>query len=159
MTSITLLWSYTFPACVYAHHFAWQAFFEIVHYKQSRTAGTHYLFWYLNSVRLKLTLSLLGKILSRQHFEVSFIFFQKIRFDTSCKLSPKGTICMKYQSLFSGKKNKYILSICRLLNVFRGFVKVKAVICAAVMGFYADLCDLNLETISLLDIPWILNAF
>ena len=33
-------------------------------------------------------------------------FFQKIGFDSSCKLSPGETICIKFQSLFSGKMRK-----------------------------------------------------
>ena len=38
-----------------------------------------------------------------------FFFPQKIGFDISCKLSPKETICMKYQSLFSEEnKKKYL---------------------------------------------------
>ena len=37
-----------------------------------------------------------------------FIFFQKKGFDTTCKLSPWETICMKYQSLFSEKNKKNI---------------------------------------------------
>ena len=39
-------------------------------------------------------------------------FSQKTGFDISCKLSPKKTICMKCQILFSGKnkKNNIILS-------------------------------------------------
>ena len=41
-------------------------------------------------------------------------FFQKIGFDISCKLSPKETICMKCQSLFSGKNKK---NIVKLLSV------------------------------------------
>ena len=32
------------------------------------------------------------------------IFYKKTGLDTSCKLSPLETICMKYQILFSGKK-------------------------------------------------------
>ena len=38
---------------------------------------------------------------------------QKIGFDISCKLSPEKTICMKCQSLFSGK-NKRNISKCSL---------------------------------------------
>ena len=44
---------------------------------------------------------MLGKNFIRRHFEIFFPRKQKIGFDISCKLS----ICMKYQSLFSGKKN------------------------------------------------------
>ena len=36
---------------------------------------------------------------------------QKIGFDTSCKLSWKEIICMKCQSLFSGKINPSIPSV------------------------------------------------
>ena len=35
--------------------------------------------------------------------------------DISCKLSPKETICMKYQNLLSGKIRK--ISICHLMNL------------------------------------------
>ena len=37
-----------------------------------------------------------------------FIFSTKTGFDISCKWSPKETICMKCQILFSGKKKKKI---------------------------------------------------
>ena len=36
------------------------------------------------------------------------LFFQKISFDNSCNLSPKETIYMNCQSLFSGKTKKNI---------------------------------------------------
>ena len=40
-------------------------------------------------------------------------FSQKTGFDISCKLSPLETICMKCQSLFSGKNNKiFEIVIC-----------------------------------------------
>ena len=39
-------------------------------------------------------------------FKIFFLFFPETGFDISCKLSPQETICMKCQSLFSGKKNK-----------------------------------------------------
>ena len=38
--------------------------------------------------RKELRLSTLGKIFSRQHIEISLLFFQKTGFDISCKLSP-----------------------------------------------------------------------
>ena len=38
-------------------------------------------------------------------------FSKKIGFDTSCKLSPKETICMKCQILFSRKKKKKNISL------------------------------------------------
>ena len=47
-------------------------------------------------------LSILGKIITRLHIEISFSFSQKTGFDISCKLSPVETICMKCQILFSG---------------------------------------------------------
>ena len=44
----------------------------------------------------------LDKFSRWQMNDIILIFFlQKIGFDTSCKLSPKETICMKCQSLFS----------------------------------------------------------
>ena len=40
-------------------------------------------------------------------YTVFFLFFPaKKGFDISCKLSPYKTICIKYQSLFSGEKKK-----------------------------------------------------
>ena len=58
-----------------------------------------------------LTLSTLGKIFSRRHFDIVFLFFTGNGFDISCKLSPLETICMKCQILFTGK-NKKIEIIC-----------------------------------------------
>ena len=63
----------------------------------------------LNKCRKKfcvyLTLSMLSKNFSRQLFQIFFFicFSQKIGFGISCKLFPHDTICMKCQSLFSGK--------------------------------------------------------
>ena len=48
----------------------------------------------------RLTLRMLGKNFSRRQFEIFSYIFQKIGFDLSCK------ICMKCQSLFSGKIRK-----------------------------------------------------
>ena len=59
-----------------------------------------------------LTLCMLGKNFSRQYLEIFFFYFSyKIEFDTSCKLSPKETICMKCQILFSRKNKKNITSL------------------------------------------------
>ena len=41
---------------------------------------------------------------SRKQTDNIFIFLRKIGFDISCKLSPKETICMNCQSVFSEKK-------------------------------------------------------
>ena len=41
----------------------------------------------------------------------SYFFPRKKGFDISCKLSPKETICLKCQSLFSGKYNKIIINL------------------------------------------------
>ena len=72
-----------------------------------------------------LTLSTLGKIFSRQHFEIFFsYFFQKTGFDISCKLSPEETICMKCQILFTGKNKKNIINLSSAENAQR-VVKVK----------------------------------
>ena len=40
-----------------------------------------------------------------------FFFFRKICLDISCRLSPLETMCMKFQSLFSGKNMKYIVHL------------------------------------------------
>ena len=53
---------------------------------------------------------------SRRQTDISY-FSQKIDFGISCKLSPQETICLKCQSLFSGKNKKYI-SKCCLLKFF-----------------------------------------
>ena len=37
--------------------------------------------------------------------------FQKTGFDISCKLSPKETVCLKYQTLFSKKNIIKLLSV------------------------------------------------
>ena len=61
-----------------------------------------------------LMLSVLGILFSRQHIEIFFFFFfslQKTGFDISCKLSPKETVCMKCQSLFSGENMKNIVNL------------------------------------------------
>ena len=55
-----------------------------------------------------LTISTQGKNFSREQFE---IFSKKIGFDSSCKLSPLETICMKCQNLFSGKNKKNIINL------------------------------------------------
>ena len=58
---------------------------------------------------LWLMLSILGKISSRWHLKIFFLFFPENMFDISCKLSPKETICMKCKILFSGKNKKNII--------------------------------------------------
>ena len=42
---------------------------------------------------------------------VSYFFFQKIGLDFSCKLPVLETVCLKYQSLFSGKNKTQIFQI------------------------------------------------
>ena len=65
-------------------------------------------------------LSILGKIFSRRHFEIFFFnFSQKTGYDISCKLSPEETICMKCQSLFSGKNKKNIINLSSAENAQR----------------------------------------
>ena len=76
--------------------------------------------------RKKITLNTLGKNFSRPHFEIFFlIFFQKIGFDTSCKLSPYETVCMKCQSLFSGKNKKNIINLSTAEFAQRMVIAVK----------------------------------
>ena len=57
-------------------------------------------------------LSTMGKISSKRHFEMFFLFFpeEKTIVDISCKLSPVETFCMKCQILFSGKNKKSIIN-------------------------------------------------
>ena len=50
-------------------------------------------------------LSMLGKIFSRRHIEIFFLC-SSAGFDILCKLSPMETICIKYQTLFSGEKKR-----------------------------------------------------
>ena len=54
---------------------------------------------------------------------VCFLFFTENRFDISCKLSPKETICMKCLSL-SGKNKKNMISLLSDEYAYR-VVKVK----------------------------------
>ena len=76
--------------------------------KQCTCLLLHYSFLYI----IYLTLCMLGKNFSRQYLEIFFFNFSyKIEFDTSCKLSPKETICMKCQILFSMKNKKNITSL------------------------------------------------
>ena len=78
-----------------------------------------------------LMFSMLSNNFSRQNFGIFFsfffffffFFFQNTGFDISCKLSPKKTICLKFQSL-SSWKNKKISPIYDLLNLPRDYQKV-----------------------------------
>ena len=56
-------------------------------------------------------LSTLGKKFSRRHFEIFFLFFQKIGFGISYKLSPLETVCLKCQSLFTWKNKKNVINL------------------------------------------------
>ena len=69
------------------------------------------------------TLTMLWADLADNKLVIFSYLSQKIAFDTSCKLSPMETICMKYQSLFSGK-NKNI-SKCRLLKIISSMLSDK----------------------------------
>ena len=48
-------------------------------------------------------LSPLGKIFSRQHIEIVFLFYPGLIFHANC--------CMKFQNLFSGKNKKNIINL------------------------------------------------
>ena len=52
-----------------------------------------------------ITLSALGKIFSRQHFEIFFSFFQENRICVSCKLSPLHEISNPVFLVIKKKKN------------------------------------------------------
>ena len=61
------------------------------------------------------------KKINRQHFEIFFFsnLLKKTGFDISCKLSPKETVCMKCQILFS-EKNIKLLSVELALTMVKG---------------------------------------
>ena len=85
-------------------------------------------------------LQTLGKIFSRRHFEIFFLFFQKTEFDISCKLSLLKTICMKCQNLFSGKNKKDSINLLSP-ELARRVVKVKMIKrVRSVMGHLNILC-------------------
>ena len=67
-------------------------------------------------------LGMLGKKISADdNLKYLFSYFpHNIGFDISCKLSPKETICMKCQSLFSGKIRKIFICPAEL---YHGVVK------------------------------------
>ena len=56
-------------------------------------------------------LSTLGRIFSRRHIEVFFLFSLETGFDISCKLTPAETICMKCHNLFPGKNKKIMINL------------------------------------------------
>ena len=60
----------------------------------------------LHNKIIDLTLETLGKIFSRQHNEIFFLFSQNTSFDSLRKLSRMETICMKCQILFYRKNKK-----------------------------------------------------
>ena len=87
-----------------------------------------FLYWCIKPDRFVLTHNTLGKIISRRHFEIFFSdFSQKTVFDTSCKLSPLETICMKCRILFSGKNKKNITNLSSA-ELAQRVVKVKLLI-------------------------------
>ena len=64
-----------------------------------------------------LTLSTLGTLFSRRHFEIFFSFFQENIICTSCKLSPLHEMSNPVFLVMKGKKKqKKTNSISRLLN-------------------------------------------
>ena len=70
---------------------------------------------------ITLTLSTLWAHSTEDELMIFFVFFQKIRFDISCKLSPQEAICMKCRILFSGKN----ISKCRLLKFYRACLALR----------------------------------
>ena len=63
-----------------------------------------------------LTLSTLGTIFSRRHFEIFFSFFQENIICTPCKLSPLHETSNPVSLVMKRRKKKKTNSICRLLN-------------------------------------------
>ena len=58
-----------------------------------------------------LTHNILGKVFSRRHTALFSYFSKKTGFDSSCKLSPMETICMKCQILLSWKNKSNIINL------------------------------------------------
>ena len=84
-----------------------------------------------------LTLSTLGKRISRRHFEYFSYFFQKqaVIFHVNCL---QKTVCMKCHSLFSLKNKKDIISLSSAENAQR-VVEVKKLLwdCTIISPQYA----------------------
>ena len=86
----------------------------------SNSMMNSYVSFHTAIVCIDLTLSMLGNYFSRRHFEMFFLIIPSkyaLTFHANCLLGE--TICMKCQSIFSGKNKKKISAICRLLNLFR----------------------------------------
>ena len=82
-----------------------------------------FIYQYLNSAGSRFIISwmlrMLGKIFSRQHFEIFSYFPQKMDINIPCKLSPKGdNLHGMSKPKFWGKIRK-IFSICHLMNLPR----------------------------------------
>ena len=71
-----------------------------------------------------LTLTMLWADSADDKLVILFLVYQKIGSDTLCKLSPKATICMKCQILFS-RKNKKNISKCPLLIFYSAFTVLR----------------------------------
>ena len=67
-------------------------------------------------------------------------FYLETEFDISFKLSPEETICMKWQTLFSWKRNKNIWR-CRLPELKVSVAKVNIPVIHIIPGLYAKYHD------------------
>ena len=94
---------------------------------------------------------MLGNNLNSADILKYFSYFpQKIGFGISCKLSPRETICLKCQNLFSGKSKKnIILCVCRIAHrmvtvnvLFKCSIKDKIFSLLTVLH-YKGFCGLN----------------
>ena len=74
--------------------------------------------WYIQSNPLY-RLALWVKFSADNILKYFSYFSQKTGYDISCKLSPKETICMKCQILFSGKNKKNIINLSSAENAKR----------------------------------------
>ena len=63
--------------------------------------------------------------LNRRVFVMFSYFSPHTRLDISCKLSPMETVCIKYQSLSSGKNKKNIINLLSAKLAQRVQVKAK----------------------------------
>ena len=80
---------------------------------------------YIDSLLYELTLTTQWADSADDKLVIFFLFFLENRSDTSCKLSPKETICMKCQIPFS-RKNKKNISKCHLLKFLPSMQSVKS---------------------------------
>ena len=108
--------------CVPAHFKLYHGNARAFHFRNAWSHQSDYLgrYRYGTLTTIFLTLNMLGKHFGSQNFEICFCCFfpQNIDFHIPCKFSPN---CKVFSSFFPGKIKEKILSMCRLLNLPRGW--------------------------------------